>query len=105
MTKHSSMLQPSPFDLGVQAYDDGKTLIDANPYDQYQSPDEWDEFIDGWATARLNLLEPWRQKVIQLLGHSPRYAVDLGECFDDGMTPEQAADLNTRRWIEQQKAE
>lgn len=82
-----------PFDAGAQAYHDGVRSCDVrekNPYDADDLPGEWDEWEDGWATARLNAYLPWHEEVKAKIGPNPHWIGDFGKYFDEGMTPEEA---------------
>lgn len=93
----------SPFDLGVKAYEAGISADDGNPFDSNESPDEWDEWIDGWATARLEVYLPWQKEVDAKMGVGARYAGDFNRYFDDGLTPDEAIKEN-RIEVEKQDA-
>lgn len=84
-------LEPSA--MGVKAYQEGIHAED-NPFDASEQPDEWDEWDDGWATARLDAFDPWMLKVDALLGDDVKRAANFDQCFDNGMTPEEAVEEN-----------
>jgi hypothetical protein len=92
----STAIHPSAFDAGSSAYVRGELPIDRNPYDQNVDPDEWDAWIDGWATERLNQYLEWEKIVKSKLSLLLPCLADLGECFDDLMTPDEAVEHNGR---------
>lgn len=81
------------FDDGYQAYLDGVKACDVrekNPYDADEFPKEWDEWEDGWATARLKAYLPWYEQVKAKMVPGTAYIGDFYQYFDDEMTPEEA---------------
>lgn len=92
----TSEKRPSSFDAGSGAYVRGQLPVDHNPYDQNVDPDEWDLWLDGWVTERLNQYMDWEKIVRGKLSLLRPCIADLGECFDDLMTPDEAVEHNDR---------
>lgn len=83
-----------PMAMGYKAYRDGVDPVEGNPFDAGEQSGEWDDWADGWATARLEDFEPWMREVNAKIGTGVVRVADFGACFDDRMTPEEAIEEN-----------